>query len=380
MAVARIAEMIAVLMALAILGAPASGQLPRTTAFQTKEGPSSTPMATGFFILGDSSVDCGDNTLFYPLLHNNLSLLPCDNESDHTLLPHFLAAKMGLPRTPTFYGQNATIQGLLSGLNFGSAMATILLMNPSSPNFQSLNQQLRQVIDTIQLLQLQLGQSTANQYVKSSIFYLSFGKDDYIHFLSNTTTYPIRPKDNGHTFARILVDQMVEVMRDLYDANVRKIICMGILPLGCAPRTVFEWRSAMMREIHRSGCISEVNQLIFEYNKLLKEKIVDLSMELPQLYITYCDIYQSMTEILAKPRSYGFVDARSACCGLGWLGAGVGCLSMSMACSHSSSHVWWDLYNPTKAVNSLLADSAWSGHPFTDLCYPMTVEDLVYAS
>lgn len=41
------------------------------------------------YVLGDSSVDCGDNTLFYPLLHRNLSLYPC-NGSDSTLLPHLL--------------------------------------------------------------------------------------------------------------------------------------------------------------------------------------------------------------------------------------------------------------------------------------------------
>lgn len=45
---------------------------------------------TSFNVLGDSSVDCGENTLFYPILHHNLSLIPCSNGSDSTLLPHLL--------------------------------------------------------------------------------------------------------------------------------------------------------------------------------------------------------------------------------------------------------------------------------------------------
>lgn len=45
--------------------------------------------ATALYVLGDSSVDCGDNTLFYPLLHHNLSLYPC-NGSHTSLLPHLL--------------------------------------------------------------------------------------------------------------------------------------------------------------------------------------------------------------------------------------------------------------------------------------------------
>ena len=44
---------------------------------------------SAMFVLGDSSVDCGDNTLFYSQLHRNLSLLPC-NASHHTLLPYLL--------------------------------------------------------------------------------------------------------------------------------------------------------------------------------------------------------------------------------------------------------------------------------------------------
>lgn len=44
---------------------------------------------TSMYILGDSSVDCGDNTPFYPILHQNLSLYPC-NGSDQTLLPQLL--------------------------------------------------------------------------------------------------------------------------------------------------------------------------------------------------------------------------------------------------------------------------------------------------
>lgn len=44
---------------------------------------------TAMYVLGDSSVDCGDNTPFYALSHRNLSLFPC-NGSDTTLLPQLL--------------------------------------------------------------------------------------------------------------------------------------------------------------------------------------------------------------------------------------------------------------------------------------------------
>lgn len=46
---------------------------------------------TAMFLLGDSSVDCGFNTLFYPLLHRNFSLLPCDADAS-SLLPFLLGS------------------------------------------------------------------------------------------------------------------------------------------------------------------------------------------------------------------------------------------------------------------------------------------------
>ncbi|GLT48404.1 hypothetical protein SLA2020_220340 [Shorea laevis] len=331
--------------------------------------------ASAMFVLGDSSVDCGENTLFYPFLHENLSLLPC-NGSDSTLLPSLLAEKMGLPDSAPFYSQNGSVDGLLKGLNYGSAKATI--MNPGTPSYQSLNQQIRQVFETFQLLQLQLGQERAYNFIRSSIFYLSFGKDDYVElFLRNNSE--IMVKYSGQQFAQILVDQMVTAMRDLYDADARKIVFLGILPLGCTPRTVWEWYN-LTAGGNQNGCVEEINELVLEYNTMLEERIVGLNGELPEAQIVFCDVYQGIMEIMTNPRIYGFEDATSACCGLGLNGAMIGCLSIDMACPTASSHVWWDLYSPTRAVNSLLADSAWSSEPLPDICRPGTIHDLVYTS
>lgn len=75
----------------------------------------------------------------------------------------------------------------------------------------------------------------------------------------------------------------------------------------------------------------------------------------------------------------GFEDAKSVCCGFGLHGLIIGCLSAEMACEQPSAHVWWDLYNPSQAVNSLLADAAWSGQTLSGICHPIMVEDMVYS-
>ncbi|XP_022153783.1 uncharacterized protein LOC111021219 [Momordica charantia] len=123
---------------------------------------------TAMYLLGDSSVDCGLSTLYYPLLHRNFSLFPCEADADadaSTLLPHFLAKKIGVPYSQPLYTQNGSIEAILNGLNFGSPQATIM---SSSRSYQSLNQQLRQALDAIQMLRLHLGQDTAHRFIQSS--------------------------------------------------------------------------------------------------------------------------------------------------------------------------------------------------------------------
>ncbi|KAG8655593.1 hypothetical protein MANES_04G055600v8 [Manihot esculenta] len=285
------------------------------------------------------------------------------------------AEKIGVPNISPFYGQNGSIDGLRRGLNYGSAHASI--MKPGSLSHQSLNQQLRQVFETFQLLQLQLSEEIAQHFIRSSMFYLSFGRDDYVDlFLRNSSG--IMLKYSGPEYAQILVNQMVLAVKSLYDANVRKIICMGILPLGCTPRMVWEWRNVTTID-DGSGCVDEINELVLQYNTILNENIIELKSELPDSQIIFCDVYQGIMEIMTNPQHYGFEVLNNACCGLGLHGAIIGCLSAEMACNQPSSYVWWDLYNPSQAVNSFLADAIWSGHPFSGICRPTLVQDLVYS-
>ncbi|KAJ1432144.1 SGNH hydrolase superfamily [Sesbania bispinosa] len=328
---------------------------------------------SAFYVLGDSSVDCGDNTLFYPLFHGRLSLYSC-NGSDSTLLPQLLAEKIGLTSIRPFYGQNGSLEEVLGGLNFGSTQATI--MNQGSYSHQSLNQQLRQVSESMQLLQLQLKEDTALQFTRSSIFFLSFGKEDYIDlFLGNSSNQMFN--QGAHHFATILVNQMINAVRYLYNANVRKIICLGILPLGCTPRIAWESNYTSPEDYGGNGCVEHVNEWVLEYNILMDEHMAKLNTEFSDAKLVFCDVYNGTMEIINNPMLYGFEDVESACCGLGLNGAVIGCISMDMSCHQASTHVWWDMFNPTPAVNSILADAAWSGQPIPGLCRPITIHELV---
>jgi len=72
----------------------------------------------------------------------------------------------------------------------------------------------------------------------------------------------------------------------------------------------------------------------------------------------------------------GFVTTTDACCGLGKYGGLIMCVLPQMACSDASSHVWWDEFHPTDAVNRILADNVWSGQ-HTKMCYPLDLQQMV---
>lgn len=214
------------------------------------------------------------------------------------------AEKMGIQNTPPFYAQNGSIASLLRGLNFGSAEATIL--NFGGRKFQSLNQQLRQVLETFQLVQLHLAEESAREFMKSSLTYLSFGKDDYVEFFLRNSS-GITHKFTGQEFAHVLVDQMIDAVMSLYNANARKIICMGILPLGCTPRIRWERVNSTSSGGKRDICVEEVNELILEYNSMLEGRIFELKAELPDAKIVFCDMYHAILEVIASPKRHGMV-------------------------------------------------------------------------
>ncbi|KAL6130286.1 hypothetical protein ACLB2K_068667 [Fragaria x ananassa] len=177
---------------------------------------------------------------------------------------------MGMQNILPFYSQNGSINGIQRGLNFGSAHATI--MN-------------------------HLSEDRALSFIKASIFYLSFGKDDFIELLQQNASGTAKQNSTDQEFAHILADQMIHVIRNLYAMNVKRIICMGILPLGCTPRVLLNQYNSTAQphddddDVAR-GCVEETNAHVLEYNRELREQISELLVELSDAQLLFCDVYQ----------------------------------------------------------------------------------------
>nr|CAD1839255.1 unnamed protein product [Ananas comosus var. bracteatus] len=107
----------------------------------------------------------------------------------------------------------------------------------------------------------------------------------------------------------------------------------------------------------------------------MRYMVQQLSSELPDAMVTFCDAFEGSMDILKNRDRYGFQTTTDACCGLGKYGGLIMCLVPEMACSNASNHVWWDEFHPTDAVNWIIADNVWSGEHAT-MCYPMNLQEM----
>jgi phospholipase/lecithinase/hemolysin len=311
---------------------------------------------------------------------------------------------MGLPPPPLISTLNGTAAAAAKGVNFGGEEGEngggggVFRMG-------AIGQQLRLAAETLQLLRLEAAAPReGSDAVSGAVFVVSFGADAYARLLARGSEADASaPKHGRRGFGRLLAGRVARAVQELYEAGVRRVAVVGVPPLGCAPRVMWEG----LHLVDGRGCVEEANELIQGYNARLEARLDALRPQLPGADVVFCDVYKGVMEMITNPGAYGsgilastypnwvrrialsifrsspllagFVEARDACCGLGPFGGTIGCLTREMACPTPQRHVWWDLYSPTEAVNSLLATWAWSEPPSdstTSVCRPVTLQQL----
>lgn len=282
----------------------------------------------------------------------------------------FLASHLGLPLVPNYLGQTGSVNDMIRGVNYASAGAGIIFSSGSELGQHiSLTQQIQQVMDTVQLFILTLGEESANDLTSHSVFYISIGSNDFIHYyLRNVSSvqYLFLP----WSFNQFLAQTMKQEIQNLYNANVRNVVVMGLAPLGCAPYYLWLYQST------EGECIEDINDMILEFNFAMRFMVEELNSQLPETNLIFCDAYEGSMDIIKNHNRYGFNVTTDACCGLGKYRGWIVCISPEMACENASNHIWWDQFHPTDAVNEILADNVWSDL-HTRMCYPMNVKDMI---
>ncbi|XP_028774732.1 GDSL esterase/lipase At1g71691 [Neltuma alba] len=359
--------------------APSQAYIPSMSpSHDSSNSPSSSPLAPALFVIGDSSVDSGTNNFLGTFARANHlpygrdfdSRQPTGRFCNGRIPVDYLALRLGLPFVPSYLGQTGDVGDMIHGVNYASAGAGIILSSGSELGQHiSFNQQIQQFSDTIQQFILSMGEDATTSLISKSVFYISIGINDYIHYyLLNVSNV-----DNMYLpwrFNQFLASSVTQGIKNLYNAKVRKVVVMGLAPIGCAPHYLWQYGS-------KDGeCIEQINDMVMEFNFLMRYMIEKLTKELADLNIIFCDVLQGSMDILKNHERYGFNETKDACCGFGKYKGWIMCLSPEMACSNASTYIWWDQFHPTDAVNEILADNVWNGL-HTRMCHPMNLKDMV---
>ncbi|EXB97804.1 GDSL esterase/lipase [Morus notabilis] len=336
------------------------------------------PLAPALFVIGDSSVDCGTNN-FLPTLARADRLpygrdfdthRPTGRFSNGRIPVDYLALRLGLPFVPSHLGQSGSVEDMIHGVNYASAGAGIIFTSGSELGQRiSLTQQIQQFTDTHQKFMLSMGEQDAADLISSSVFYISIGINDYIHYYLRNVS-DVRNLYLPWAFNQFLASIMRQQIKNLYNLNVRKMVVMGLPPIGCAPHYLWQYKSS-------SGeCIEEINNMVMELNFVMRYTIEQLGRKLRYSSIIFCDVFEGSMDILKNHERYGFNVTADACCGLGKYRGWIMCLAPEMACGNASNHIWWDQFHPTDAVNEILAENIWNSL-HTKMCFPMNLKEMI---
>ncbi|KAK1323887.1 GDSL esterase/lipase [Acorus calamus] len=100
---------------------------------------------------------------------------------------------------------------------------------------------------------------------------------------------------------------------------------------------------------------------------------------LPDLYFsnhnyTAPDYANLLINSYTRQLMLGFTMIDHGCCGIGRNQGEVTCLPMQVPCLNWNQYVFWDAFHPTQAVNTILAQRAFTGPPSD--CYPINVQQM----
>ncbi|KAF3333148.1 GDSL esterase/lipase 7 [Carex littledalei] len=336
------------------------------------------PLAPALFVIGDSTVDCGTNNHLFTLARADRlpygrdfdTRRPTGRFSNGRVVVDYLALRLKLPFVRPYLGLSGKVEELVRGVNYASAGAGVLFASGSDLGMHiSLMEQMQQVSETYERLELSLGEAAAADLFANSIFYISIGSNDFIHYYFKNTTN-VRPLFLPWEFNQLLVDTIKHELKNLYNLNARKVVVMGLPPIGCTPHYLWEYDSVY------GDCVEQINNMVVQLNFAMTYMVHKLNLELHGATFTFCDTFEGSMDIFRNRDRYGFVTTTDACCGLGKYGGMVMCLFPEMACKNATNHVWWDEFHPTEAVNLILADDVWSGKHI-DMCFPMNLQDMI---
>ncbi|KAE8125526.1 hypothetical protein FH972_020321 [Carpinus fangiana] len=335
-------------------------------------------MVPAMFVFGDSLVDVGNNNYLKLSLakadfpHNGVDFptkKPTGRFTNGKNAADFLAEKVGLPTSPPYLSllssSNQNNASFLTGVSFASGGAGIF--DGTDERYRQslpLTKQVDYFSAVCEDLKQELGSSGAQELLSKSLVAVVIGSNDIFGYPDSSG---VRKNNTPQQYADSMALALKDQLKRIHDYGARKFVIAGVGAIGCCP--------SQRNKNKTEECNEETNSLSVKYNEALTSMLQGLKSELEDITYSYMNTYSVLQNIIQKPSTYGFTEVKAACCGLGDLNAKVACLPIATYCSNRRDHVFWDLYHPTEAAHSIIADQIFDGP--SQYTFPLNVRQLI---
>ncbi|KAA8519687.1 hypothetical protein F0562_013868 [Nyssa sinensis] len=337
---------------------------------------------TSIFGFGDSLLDTGNALHFYPPDDPpNFGRLPYGETFFHhptgrccdgRLIVDFIAQALGLPFLPPYFGgwNSSEAADFEKGVNFavvGSQALDDSFFEERGMNVTYQNTSMRCQLSWFKdfLPSLCLPSSDCQKVLKSSLFILDFGGNDYGHALLAG-----RSVQEVQSYVPLVVNAIASTINELIELGARTIMVAGGIPLGCLALFLTEFISSNKEDYDpMTGCLTWFNNLVEYHNEQLQIELNRIRELQPYATIIYADYYNIAMPFYISPRKFGFTKgALVACCGDG----GPYNVNTSVLCGNPPStaadnpflYVGWDGLHLTEAAYKLISKALLEG-PYT---------------
>ncbi|OMO65983.1 Lipase, GDSL [Corchorus olitorius] len=316
-----------------------------------------------FFLFGDSIFDPGNNNYINTTAQANYKpygetyiKFPSGRFSDGLLIPDYIAEYAKTPYVLPYLQPG--VHDFTYGANFASSGVGALfethreILNPID-----LKTQLSYFEDVEKQLRQKLGDEGTKSLLSRAIYLISIGRNDYlVPFYPNSTIFQTYSKEE---YVGMVIGNLTELIKELYEKGGRKFGFVNIEPLGCIPYV------KILDQGSNGSCYEEATKLAELHNKALSLALQELESQLEGFKYTHFNFYSSLSERINNPSKYGFNEVKMACCGSGeYRGilscGGRGGVTDYQVCEYPNEYVFFDAYHLTGKVNQQLAELMWN--------------------
>ncbi|CAI9107089.1 OLC1v1006371C1 [Oldenlandia corymbosa var. corymbosa] len=324
-------------------------------ATSTCHKPLNHSMFPAIFTFGDSFLDTGNNNFLPTIIKANHApygqnlpgRIATGRFTDGRIFAEFVAGAVNIKNTiPPFLDPSLSTNSLRSGVCFASAGAGYDDLTTLLTNALPVSRQVQNFADYLSKLNLAVGEIATKNIVKDSLTIIVAGTNDFIANVYQTPTRQIHFGLSG--YQDILQQKIQTVIENLYNQGLRKFLVAGLPPIGCLPFQI-------TTKLGFIKCIEDENLDSQRYNQKLIALLPNIQAKLPGSKIVYADIYTPISDMVARPESYGLTVTNRGCCGTGLVEAAFLCKQFSPVCPNPNQYLFWDAANPSETGHKILA-------------------------